>query len=220
MPVLNEAVSLRENLEQLHLSENDELIVVDGGSSDNTMNIAGDFTDKVYRTETGRARVMNYGAGKADGDILLFLHADCILPEDGLDIVRKTLKENTVAAGAFRLSIDCPGLHFRVIEAAANLRSRFAGLLYGDQGICMRKDIFNKVRGYADIPLMEDIDISGRLKKLGKLILLDPPIKASPRRWLAEGVLRTTLRDWGIAFSYTFLKIPPEKLIKYYRDIR
>ncbi len=220
MPVLNEAKDLRNNLEKLTLSKNEELIIVDGGSIDDTMAIAGDFTDKVYQTKTGRASVMNNGAEKADGNILLFLHADCILPENGFEIIRETLCNNAVAAGGFRLSINASGLRFRVIEAAANLRSHIAGLIYGDQGIFMWKELFNKVGGYADIPLMEDIEISGKLKKLGKLVLADAKIKASPRRWLEEGAIHTTLRDWSIAFSYSFLKIPPKKLIKYYRDVR
>ena len=220
MPVLNEAGNLRSTLEQLLLSDNEELIIVDGGSSDDTLSVAVEFTDKVYRTETGRASVMNFGAGKAAGDLLLFLHADCILPENAFEIIRESLNESTVAAGGFRLSINGPGLSFRVIEAAANLRSRIAGLLYGDQGIFMRKETFIKVGGYADIPLMEDIEISGKLKRTGRLALVEPPIKASPRRWLEEGVLHTTFRDWSIAFSYTFLKTPPEKLMKHYRDVR
>ncbi len=220
MPVLNEAKDLRSCLEKLHLSKDEELIVVDGGSSDDTMAVAAQFTDKVYRTKTGRANVMNHGSQKAAGDLLLFLHADCILPENGFEIIRKTLSGNSVSAGCFRLSISAPGFRFRVIEAAANLRSRIAGLLYGDQGIFMRKKTFNEVGGYADIPLMEDIEISRKLNKIGKLALVRPAIKASPRRWLEEGALHTTFRDWAIAFSYSFLKTPPEKLITHYRDVR
>ncbi len=220
MPVLNEAKNLQSTLGQLHLSDSEELIVVDGGSTDSTMTIAAEFTDKVLSTKTGRASVMNHGAEMATGDLLLFLHADCILPENGFEIIRKTLTDRTIAAGGFRLSINGPGLRFRVIEAAANLRSRVAGLLYGDQGIFTRKETFNIVGGYADIPLMEDIEISGKLKKLGTLALTGPPIKASARRWLNEGALHTTFRDWSIAFSYSFLNTPPEKLMKYYRDVR
>jgi rSAM/selenodomain-associated transferase 2 len=220
MPVLNEAKSLRANLEQLHLSNDEELIIVDGGSSDDTMNIAGKFTDNVFQTATGRASVMNYGAERAAGDILLFLHSDCLLPDRGFDIIRKTMNGDGVAAGGFCLKIDSTGLRFRIIETASNLRSRTAGLLYGDQGIFMRKETFKDIGGYAEIPLMEDIEISGKLKRMGRLALVTPPIKASPRRWLEEGALYTTIRDWCIAFSYAFLKISPETLIKYYRDVR
>ncbi len=220
IPVLNEAGNLRSTLEQLHLSVNEELIIVDGGSTDDTLAVAAEFTDSAYRTETGRASVMNFGAEKSGGDILLFLHADCILTENAFEIIRETLNDKTIAAGGFRLSINSPGLRFRVIEAAANLRSRIAGLLYGDQGIFMQKKTFINIGGYANIPLMEDIEICGRLKKLGRLILAEAPIKTSPRRWLEEGTLHTTFRDWSIAFSYSFLKTPPEKLIKHYSDVR
>ena len=220
IPVLNEEKNLRGTLEKLHLSDNEELIVVDGGSSDDTISIAAEFTDRVYETKTGRASVMNFGAEKAAGELLLFLHADCILPLNAFDTIRRTLNDRTVSAGGFRLSINSPGIRFRVIEAAANIRARAAGLLYGDQGIFMRREVFVKVGGFADIPLMEDIEISGKLKRTGRLALSELKIKASPRRWIEEGTLHTTFRDWSIAFSYSFLKTPPEKLIKHYRNVR
>ncbi len=220
MPVLNEAGNLRNTLSRLDLSRNEELIIVDGGSSDETMAIAREFTGKVYRTKTGRASVMNYGARKAAGDILLFFHSDCILPERGFDIIRETLSDGSVAAGAFFLGIDHPGLCFRLIEFGANLRSRLTSLIYGDQGMFLRKEVFEKAGGFADIPLMEDVEISGRLKKLGKIIFVMPPVKASPRRWLKEGALYTTLRDWALALSYKLLKVSPETLIRYYKEVR
>ncbi len=220
MPVLNEAKYLRDTLMKLVLSENQELIVVDGGSSDETTSIAREFTEKVFITKSGRARVMNLGAKKAAGDILLFLHADCVLPGNGLEIMRKTLRNDHVAAGAFTLGIDQPGISFRIIEYAANLRARLTSLIYGDQGMFLKKEMFDRIGGFADISLMEDIEISKRLKKEGKIVFIHPSIKTSPRRWLNEGVVYTTLRDWIIAFCYTFLKVPPEKLIRYYKDVR
>lgn len=220
MPVLNEAKVLRNTLKNLKLSENEELIIVDGGSSDDTLSIAREFSDKVFETKTGRASVMNYGAEKAAGDILLFLHADCILPYSGLQTVRETLRRNNVSAGGFYLGIDHPKTVFRIIEFGANLRSAVTSLVYGDQGIFLKKDTFKRVGGFAEIPLMEDVEISIKLKKLGKIAMVRPPMKSSPRRWLEEGALYSTLRDWSIAFSYSFLRASPEKLTKYYRDIR
>jgi rSAM/selenodomain-associated transferase 2 len=220
MPVLNEAASLSSSLSKLDITETEELIVVDGGSSDETVSIAREFTDRVYETKTGRASVMNFGAGKASGDILLFLHADCYLPHNGFNIIRSTLRNNNVSAGGFYLGIDHPSFQFRIIEFGANLRSTVSSFIYGDQGMFLRKEIFKSIGGFADMPLMEDIEICQRLNKLGKMVLLRPPIKASPRRWLQEGVIHTTLRDWSLAFSYTFLKVPPEKLIRHYKDIR
>lgn len=220
MPVLNEAKVLRNTLNNLKLSGNEELIIVDGGSSDDTLSIAREFSENVFETKTGRASVMNYGAKKATGDILLFLHADCILPDSGLKTIRKTLRKDNISAGGFYLGIDHPKTVYRIIEFGANLRSVVASLVYGDQGIFLKKDTFTRVGGFTEIPLMEDIEISIKLKKLGKIALVRPPMKSSPRRWLEEGALYSTLRDWSIAFSYSFLRASPEKLLRYYKDVR
>lgn len=163
---------------------------------------------------------MNFGAGKAGGDILLFLHADCVLPDNAFTFIRDTAGSRGVAAGAFSLRIGHPGFGFRLIETAANIRSRMTSLIYGDQGMFLRKEVFDHIGGFADIPLMEDIEISRRLKKEGKIVFLKPAITASPRRWLNEGMIYTTLRDWIIAFAYTFFGISPERLIKHYREVR
>lgn len=220
MPVLNEAKKLRNTLNRLYLSENEELIIVDGGSVDGTVSIAREFTDKVFTAKKGRARVMNFGAQKARGDILLFLHADCTLPDNAFTVIREVLGNNNIAAGAFTLRIDSPKTGFRVIEIFSNLRAKLTSLIYGDQGMFLRKEIFSRIGGFADIPLMEDIEISRRLSKIGKIIFVKQPVTASSRRWLEEGIVYTTLRDWTNVFSYTFLKVPPDKLTRYYRDVR
>ena len=220
MPVLNEERVLKETLTSLNLSEHEELIVVDGGSADNTVSIARTFTDRVFATRRGRGHQMNVGAGKAQGDMLLFLHADCRLPTEGFGIIRNVLKNRNIAAGAFDLCIDHPQWRFRIIEYGANLRSRITSIPYGDQGLFLSREVFDRAGGYPDIPLMEDIGISKRLKRIGKIVFARPAIKTSPRRWLKEGPVFTTLRDWTIAFSFAFLKIPPHRLAKYYEDIR
>lgn len=220
IPVLNEEKNLHETLQSLNLTHNEELIVVDGGSTDGSVSIAQRFTDKVFVTKKGRGNQMNVGAEKAEGNILLFLHADCILPAGAFDMICQALQNNTVAAGAFDLSIDHPSFRFRIIEFGANLRSHVTAIPYGDQGIFMSKETFNRIGGYADIPLMEDIELLRRLKKIGRIVFISPPIKTSPRRWLKEGPVYTTLRDWTIALSYRFLNVSPERLIKHYKDIR
>lgn len=220
IPSLNEENTIGRALSCLGLEEHDEVIVVDGGSSDRTVSVASEFTKNVYTTKRGRGRQLGYGAVKAHGDILLFLHADCSLPDGALTMIRKALNDETVAFGAFDLAIDHSSFCFRVIEAGANLRSRMTRIAYGDQGMFVRKDVYTGIGGFSDIPLMEDIDISKRLKNEGKARFIQPPIKTSPRRWLKEGLLYTTLRDWKIALSYSMLNVRPERLNKQYRDIR
>ncbi len=220
MPVLNEAKYLRTTLSRLPISSNEELIIVDGGSSDNTMTIARELTEYVFQTKTGRASVMNYGAKKATGEILLFLHADCQLAETAFHSIRSILADSSIAAGAFHLSIDAPGVGFRLIEWVANTRSRLTSLMYGDQAMFLRKEVFDRIGGFAEIPLMEDIEISKRLMKQGRITFVQTPVKASPRRWHQEGMLYTTVRDWYIASLYSFFSVPPDKLIKHYKDVR
>ncbi|TAL24856.1 MAG: glycosyltransferase [Nitrospirae bacterium] len=220
VPTLNEEKIINKTLSSLLITSDEELIVVDGGSADRTTSIAREFTDKVFTAGKGRGHQMNYGAKRAGGDALLFLHADCIMPENGFGIIRDSLRDVRVSAGAFALKIDHPSPAFRIIEFGANMRSRATAIPYGDQGIFLRKDVFEKAGGFADIPLMEDIELSIRLKKTGKIIFAKPAIKASPRRWLNEGLVYTTLRDWTLALSFSILRIFPHRLLKHYKDVR
>jgi rSAM/selenodomain-associated transferase 2 len=220
MPVLNEGKTLNRSLQALRLSDDEEVLIVDGGSTDDTVSIARQFTKKVFIAQKGRALQMNLGAEEAEGSMILFLHADCILPERGFEIIRRTLLRDGVSAGAFDLSIDHTGFQYRIIECGANLRSHVTRIPYGDQGIFMKKDVFERMGGFADIPLMEDIEISRRLKRIGTIVFIGDPIKTSPRRWTREGPLYTTVRDWIIAISYAVFRTSPDKLIKYYKDIR
>lgn len=220
MPVLNEAGVLRETLSALELGGREELIVVDGGSTDATAAIAHEFTARVYVTGRGRARQMNYGAARARGEILFFLHADCVPPPAAFGMIRVVLEDRRVAGGAFDLGIGHPALRFRAVERGANLRSRLTGVPYGDQGLFMRRETFERLGGFADIPLMEDIEMGRRLLAEGRVVFLRPRMTASPRRWLAEGTLNTTLRDWRRALSYTVFGASPEVLARHYRDER
>ncbi|PNX53057.1 MAG: hypothetical protein BV458_06430 [Thermoplasmata archaeon M9B2D] len=220
IPVLNEEIHLAKTLSSLTIGRNEELIVVDGGSSDRTCEIARQFTSQVFRTGCGRGRQMNYGASKSNGGFLLFLHADCIPPADSFRLIRDTLSRNGVSAGAFDIVIDHPSICFRLIEKGANLRSRITSTPYGDQALFVTRDLFEEIGGFNDIPLMEDISIAGKLKKSGKIHFLEEPVLTSPRRWLEEGLLYTTLRDWSLAISFSVFGVSPRKLINYYRDVR
>ena len=220
IPVLNEEHSLERTLSHLSPGEFEELIIVDGKSEDKTVTIARGFTDKVFVTDKGRGRQMNEGAKRAGGDILLFLHADTFLPQDAFPMIRSVLENKRVSAGTFFLGIDHPSVTFRFIEWGTNLRSSFTRIPYGDQGLFLRKEVFESIGGFAEIPLMEDIEIAKRLKKEGEIIFVREPVLTSPRRWLKEGAFYTTIRDWAIALAFTVFHVSPEKLSRYYRDAR
>jgi rSAM/selenodomain-associated transferase 2 len=220
MPTLNEAGGLRSVLVALPLTEHEELVVVDGGSSDHTMGIAGEFARLVIAGERGRALQMNRGAERSTGDILLFLHADTVPPPGAFARVREALRDERVVAGAFDLAVEHPAAWFRLIEWGANLRSRLTRVPYGDQGLFMRRTVFQRMGGFREMPLMEDIEMGCRLRRLGRIAFLRPPVRTHPRRWLAEGPLRTTLRDWSLALAYTVFGVRPERLARFYGDVR
>jgi rSAM/selenodomain-associated transferase 2 len=223
IPVLNEAAALPRTLRALSslaLGGGHELIVVDGGSADGTVEAAREFSDRVILARKGRGTQLKAGAAASTGGILFFMHADCVPLPGVFDAIRHALSEEGVCAGAFDISIDSPKRRYRVIERAANLRSRLTSIPYGDQGLFMLREIYEGIGGYSEIPLMEDIDIAVRLKKKGRMVFLRPPIKVSPRRWEKEGIFYTTLRDWGIAVLYSVFDVPPEKFLSRYRDVR
>jgi|Deesub1362A_J573_1020465.scaffolds.fasta_scaffold17907_2 rSAM/selenodomain-associated transferase 2 len=220
VPVLNEEKTIEKTLSSINRYDEVELIVVDGGSIDRTLEIARDYTDIVVVSQKGRATQMNLGARYATGDILLFLHADCILPDNAFSLIRSTMEMDSVSAGAFDIYLDHPSFIYRVIEFGANMRSRITSIIYGDQAMFLKRGLFNSMGGFKEIPLMEDVEISQRLKRLGRVVFLRPPVKVSPRRFQKEGPFYTVLRDWYIAIQYTLFKVNPEKLKKYYRDVR
>jgi len=219
IPTLNEERSLSNALGALPISPSLEIIVVDGGSRDRTREMASAWTSQVYLTEPGRAHQMNFGARQARGEILLFLHADSILPKGGLEAISEALADPAVVGGAFHLDIDAPGWGYRLITFGANLRTRLLKLPYGDQGIFIKKSLFAQLGGFAEIPLMEDIDLIRRMKKVGLVKILPQWVLTSSRRWDQEGLLYTTLRNWTLALLYG-AGVSPDRLHRWYRQIR
>ena len=172
---------------------------------------------KTAISEKGRGNQMNLGASLADGEILIFLHADTILPPDAMELIETAMEDSSCIAGAFDLAIDSEKPAFRLIEKAASFRSRMTRMPYGDQTIFIRKRDFRELGGFRDIPIMEDVEIMRRIKKRkGKICIIGRAVRTSPRRWEKKGIVYTTLRNWLILALYLF-GVRPEKLIRFYR---
>ena len=217
IPVLHELKKINLLLEDLQeFEENFEIIVVDGNPNRETINIIRNKDIKILVSKVGRGRQMNTGVAGASGEILIFLHADTQLPVTALDRIRHALKKKQYVGGAFDLSIRSDKLILKVIAKCASLRSRLTRIPYGDQAIFIRKDYFNKIGGYKEIPLMEDVELMQRIKKRGdKICILSDRVFTSPRRWEKEGIICCTLRNWIIIILY-LIGISPDKLARYY----
>jgi rSAM/selenodomain-associated transferase 2 len=159
---------------------------------------------------------MNRGAAEANGDVLLFLHADTRLPKNFDRLVLRSLAQPGIAAGAFELRIDTPTPGLRLIERIANWRSRCLRTPYGDQGIFMLTRVFHGVGGFSDFPIMEDFELIRRLQKKGKIITLSAPVLTSSRRWQNFGILKTTLINQLVIITY-YMGIPPDTIARLYR---
>ena len=219
VPVLNEAGTINvfiEHLHSLNTHEKIEIIVVDGDPDCQTARAITDKGIVTLSSKQGRARQMNTGAAVAGGEILIFLHADTELPPHALGIISSVMGQRQYMGGAFDLGIKSDRFAFRLIAQVASLRARVTRIPYGDQAIFMRRDFFSRIGGYRDIPVMEDIEIMKRIKKLGgKIYLIPDRVHTSPRRWEKEGILYCTLRNWLLS-SLFFLGISPEKLSRFY----
>jgi rSAM/selenodomain-associated transferase 2/rSAM/selenodomain-associated transferase 1 len=216
IPALNEADTIAATLSALTNRAEVEVILVDGGSCDDTADIARSSGAKVLTTTPSKARQMNAGAAAATGEILLFLHADTRLPKNFEKPILDKISQNGVAAGAFQLCIDSDGRGLRFIERVANWRSRHLQAPYGDQGIFVTKALFDEIGGYPDIPIMEDFELIRRLRRKGKIVILNEALKTSPRRWLNMGIFKTWLINQIIIIAYHF-GASPESLAHWYR---
>lgn len=216
IPTLNEAENIKAALASTQASTSVEVIVADGGSKDETVNIAKSLGIKVILPTAGRAKQMNAGALAASGDILLFLHADTRLPPEFDCMVRTALAQPGIVAGAFALRIDAELANLRVVEWGVNVRSRFLQMPYGDQAIFLTKEIFNYIGGFPELPIMEDFELMRRLRRMGKITLIPVPVVTSPRRWLQKGIWQTTLINQIVIVAY-FLGVSPQRIRNWYR---
>jgi rSAM/selenodomain-associated transferase 2/rSAM/selenodomain-associated transferase 1 len=216
IPTLNEGENLASTLASTESSADLEIIVVDGGSSDETLELVKSFGVRLLTTAAGRARQLNAGGLAAGGDVLFFLHGDTQLPRGYEWYVLNVMGKPGVVAGAFTLGIDGSEFGFRIIEMLANFRSRVFQMPYGDQGIFLRGEVFRGLGGFPDMVLMEDFVFMQRVRKRGKVAILPAAVKTSARRWRNLGILKTTLINQAVLLGY-FLGINPERLARLYR---
>ncbi|MFO8007280.1 MAG: TIGR04283 family arsenosugar biosynthesis glycosyltransferase [Candidatus Brocadiia bacterium] len=215
VPALNEERYIADCLRSAAPGRNVGAVVVDGGSEDATADVAQQAGARVLAGPRCRAMQCNLGAEAADGDILLFLHADSLLPPGYDAHVRRALSRPGVSCGAFRLGINGDGAALRFLEWTTALRSTYRGLPYGDQALFLRREVFEQVGGFPDMPIMEDYEFVRRLGCLGRVVTLRPPVLASARRWQRVGVCRTTILNSAIVAAYR-LGVSPHRLAAWY----
>ncbi|MGR3293884.1 MAG: TIGR04283 family arsenosugar biosynthesis glycosyltransferase, partial [Candidatus Scalindua sp.] len=205
IPTINEERTISQCLETVVDIPGIEVIVVDGGSTDRTVEIVGQYRDiKVVTSVMGRSVQMNKGAGCASGEILLFLHADCVLSREAVLNVRDVFGSSSFVGGAFKIRLLSDKFSYRLIEMGITLRSKLFKLPYGDQGLFVKRSVFEKLGGFREMSICEDLDFVYRLKKQGKIAILDERISSSIRRWENHGILRTFLRNQFLLVSYVF----------------
>jgi rSAM/selenodomain-associated transferase 2 len=216
IPVLDEASGIETTLGALaqFRARGAEVIVVDGGSRDATIQRARPLTDHVIASPRGRAAQMNAGAAVASAPVLLFLHADTRLPADADRLIRDGLAQSGRIWGRFDVRFDGGGL-FSVIAALMNLRSRLTGIATGDQAIFVTRAAFESLGGFPAIALMEDVALTTRLKRLGRPLCLHARVTTSARRWRTHGIVRTVLLMWRLRLAY-FLGADPARLARRY----
>jgi rSAM/selenodomain-associated transferase 2 len=217
IPTLNEAGGIALAIERARALQPLEVIVADGGSSDDTVRIAEAAEARVLRTGRGRAVQQNQGASLARGDVLLFLHADSWLaPECRQQIERALLSSERIPGGVFRHRFDASNPYFRILEVADSLRVCCLRIGYGDQGIFLRRSVFEQVGGFPEVALMEDVQLMRRLRDLGRIVLLPGPMFTSARRHESRGPFRQTLRNWSLLAAEQ-LGIDATRLAQFYR---
>jgi rSAM/selenodomain-associated transferase 2 len=219
IPALNEAGTIMATLNSLQSlrTRGHEVIVVDGGSQDNTVALAAPLADKVLQCDFGRARQMNAGARASQFEVLWFLHADTLIEQNSDKVLLRAMSERKKQWGRFDIRLSGRAILLRIVEHTMNWRSRLTGIATGDQGIFVYREIFVRLGGFADIPLMEDIEISQRLKRIaGRPLCLDQKLLTSSRRWETQGMWRTIFLMWRLRLGYA-LGVDPVDLARYYR---
>lgn len=217
VPVLNEAATIERFLKHLgERTERAELIVVDGGSSDGTFELAQRHCDRCLRASPGRSVQMNAGARTASSDTLWFLHADCEVPADCLEQISDALRFPQVVGGFFRIRIPNKRLVYRLTDSFAHYAGLLLRMRFGDHGFFCRRNGFEEIGGFPEVPLMEDAEFFGKLRRLGRIAIIPSRLITSPRRYERIGPWRLTLTYGLIALLY-LLRLPIPVLARIYR---
>ncbi len=221
VPVFHEGERINDligSLNRLDFGKNVEIIVVDGSHENDTLRVIRSSHVIKISSEKGRARQMNAGALVANGEVLIFLHADTELPPQALEKIHALMERREYVGGAFDLSIKSDRFIFKVIGILSSLRSRLSKVPFGDQAIFIRRECFNQIGGYKDIAIMEDVELMRRIRKSGnKIWIFCDRVMTSPRRWEKEGVIYCTVRDWTLQLLY-FLGFSADKLSRFYKS--
>lgn len=217
IPVLNEVGAIASTISAAQNAKNIEIIVVEGGSKDGTVELLQSLGVRILPSNPGRATQMNRGAKAATGEILLFLHGDTILPPEFDGWIREALAKPKIVAGAFELKIGASMRGLSLIEKIVNWRSRYLQMPYGDQAIFLRATTFAEIGGFLEMPLMEDFELIRRLKQQGQIEILPVAVLTSGRRWQKLGVWKTTLINQIVIIAY-LLGVSPQRLGRWYRS--
>jgi rSAM/selenodomain-associated transferase 2 len=218
IPTLNEAHGLAGTLRAVRELGPAEILVVDGGSTDGTLGQAAE-ADAFLEGARGRAEQMNLGAARARGDVLLFLHADCVPAPGALAAAERLLRRPAVMAGCYRMRVRAEGVLYRLLDDCATARTRLTGLIYGDQGMFVGRDTFRRLGGFPRLRLMEDLFFSRAAARHGRVVVARPRILVSARRWRQAGVVRQTLRNWGLT-ALAAAGVHPDRLAALYPVVR
>lgn len=220
IPTYNEQTSIKAAIQSVQDAGADQIIVVDGGSTDDTLKTAASLGATTLKSEPGRAKQQNAGAAACSGNALLFLHADCRLHPDSIQQIRAALRQNEdCVGGCFRQAISDSRFRYRIMERGNHWRVKVLKWIYGDQGLFVRRNVFEELKGFPEINFLEDLYFTKSLGRRGRLVVLQAPLTVSARRWQKTGMLLQTARNWTI-ITAAHVGVSPSWLAKFYPSAR